>query len=596
MNLSTKYRHPRIWSLWLAAATGLATAPRLPAGEPTLHQFDRQVLTDVYYSEGVNAGDLNGDGHPDIVHGPYWFAGPDFKQQHEIYAATPQNRDRYANSFFSWVYDFDQDGANDVFAVGFPGTPAYVYRNPGQDQLEGHWEKHQVFDSVSNESPHFVDLVGDERPELVCTRDGLFGYATMDADKPLAAWTFHVISSEPAPKPFGHGLGVGDVNSDGRRDVITKDGWFEQPQSPDQVNRWMFHPVRFAAAGGAEMYAYDVDGDGDCDIITSLEAHSFGLAWFEQIKSDAGVEFRRHLIMGKSPAENRYGLVFTEPHSVNLADIDGDGLLDIVTGKTYWSHHRQSPLWDAGAVVYWFRLVRGENGVDWVPYQAAADAGIGRQVIIQDVNGDALPDILVGGMKGCSVLLQRRETVSREQWDAAQPKLYDGPTTVPERGPKSPLDQSGKVPGALEGETLKVLRATAGQTRVQDMEGFREDRWSGNSQLFWTGAKPGEQLELELSVAADGTYDVEAVLTMARDYAIVRLNLDGEPLGAPLDLFNHPDVVTTGVIQLGRHHLVAGPHKLSIEIVGSNPAAAKAYLAGLDYLRLMPVTAAKQQD
>ncbi len=74
--------------------------------------------------------------------------------------------------------------------------------------------------------------------------------------------------------------------------------------------------------------------------------------------------------------------LFSELHSVALADIDGDGLKDIVTGKTYWSHHRQSPMWDAGAVVYWFKLVRGDDGVDWIPYKADGEAGIGRQISV----------------------------------------------------------------------------------------------------------------------------------------------------------------------------------------------------------------------
>src|SRR5262249_15572163 len=161
---------------------------------------------------------------------------------------------------------------------------------------------------------------------------------------------------------------------------IHANGWFEQPDSDPANQLWTSHAASFTNAyGGAEMYAYDVDGDGDNDVIASLAAHDFGLAWHEQIREGNEISFKRHLIMGSWPDQNRYGLVFSELHSVQLADIDGDGLKDIVTGKTYWSHHAQSPMWDAGAVVYWFKLARTQDGMDWIPHRADEDVGIGRQ-------------------------------------------------------------------------------------------------------------------------------------------------------------------------------------------------------------------------
>lgn len=417
------------WQLRLGSAVLLVATWNVAAQAAdryVIHRFERRQLTDVYYSEGANAGDLNRDGKPDVVHGPYWFEGPDFQVKHELYAPKAQPRERYADNFFSWVHDFNGDGWNDVFVVGFPGTPAYVYENPADKGSERTWAKHEVFDQVANESPHFINLVGDERPELVCTHDGFWGYATINWEQPFERWTFHNISQPTAPKPFGHGLGVGDVDGDNRLDILTNDGWFQQPASLDGDPQWKFQPVPFAPAGGADMFAYDVDGDGDNDVITSLQAHEFGLAWYEQLRDGEQRVFRKHLIMGSTPAENRYGLVFSELHSVNLADIDGDGLKDIVTGKTYWSHHTQSPMWDAGAVVYWFKLERTQEGVNWIPYQADSDSGIGRQVIVRDVNGDELPDLVVGGMKGCHVLLHHRDEVDRQTWLAAQPEPRSG--------------------------------------------------------------------------------------------------------------------------------------------------------------------------
>jgi hypothetical protein len=175
------------------------------------------------------------------------------------------------------------------------------------------------------------------------------------------------------------------------------------------------------------MFAYDVDGDGDNDVVTSLQAHDYGLGWYENVgkKDDGELEFKLHTIVGEKKEDNRYGVLFTEPHGVALVDMDGDGLKDIVTGKTYWSHHRKSPMWDAGAVCYVFKLVRGKDGVDWVPYLADADCGIGRQVSIVDVNGDKMPDIVLGGIKGGNVLIQQSKKVDEATWEKAQPKAVD---------------------------------------------------------------------------------------------------------------------------------------------------------------------------
>lgn len=555
-----------------------------------LHKFERQQLTNVYFSEGANAGDINGDGKPDVISGPYWYEGPDFKTKHEIYPAKPQNREAYADNFFNWVYDFNGDGWNDVLVVGFPGKPAYVYENPGPGHYDKPWKKHEVLKSVGNESPQFVNLVGDAQPELVCTMNGFFGYASFVPKKGFEPWTFHVVSVMDAPKQFGHGLGIGDLNGDGLQDIIIATGWFEQPAKDADTQRWEFHRVAFTTAyGGAEMHVYDVDGDGLNDVITSLAAHDFGLAWYKQVKKDGTTVFQKQLIMGDRPADNPFGLVFSELHSVALVDMDGDGLKDIVTGKTYYSHHRQSPMWDAGAVVYWFKLERTPEGVRWIPHKIDGQAGIGRQISIVDVNGDKLPDIVVGGMVGAHVLTHKRERVSKAQWEAAQPKLMKFATAPSIRGPQSVLDsKTGKVAGAMEGEDLRIEKVTAGRTVVQQMTGFKKDRWSGNAQLFWTGGKPGETLTLTIEVGATGEYDVSAVMTMAKDYAIVQLAMDGKPLGKSLDLYNAPDVVTSGVLKLDTVTLKEGSHRLSIQITGANPAAVQAFMVGLDYILLKP--------
>ena len=141
-----------------------------------------------------------------------------------------------------------------------------------------------------------------------------------------------------------------------------------------------------------------------------------------------------------------------------------------------------------------------------------------------------------------------------------------------------------RVPGVLEGESLKVLERTGGNAGPQDLEGHN-GKWSDQVHLWWTGAKPGDRLTLAVPVKEDGRYKITAQLTKARDYGIVQLSFDGEKTGEPLDLYN-PEVIPSGSVNLGTLDLKKGGHRLTIEIVGANAKAVKAYMAGLDYVRL----------
>jgi putative heme-binding domain-containing protein len=163
------------------------------------------------------------------------------------------------------------------------------------------------------------------------------------------------------------------------------------------------------------------------------------------------------------------------------------------------------------------------------------------------------------------------------------------PSQVVLAGPSSPIDaESGKVLGAIEGESMKIVEKTGGTAASQNMGGFKADRWSGTDHLWWTGGKPGDKLALELPVEADGTYDVEIVFTRARDYGIVKLAIDDTVLDAALDLFNAPEVITTGVLTYPKVALKKGSHGLNLEITGANPDAEKGFMVAVDYVRLVP--------
>jgi hypothetical protein len=118
---------------------------------------------------------------------------------------------------------------------------------------------------------------------------------------------------------------------------------------------------------------------------------------------------------------------FSEIHAIDLVDMDGDGLKDIVTGKRFWSHGRTGdPDRNDAAVLYWFKLSRTGKQVDFVPYLIDSESGVGTQVVAGDINGDTLPDIVVGNKRGTFVHLHEKKTVTPQEWEKAQPKRRPG--------------------------------------------------------------------------------------------------------------------------------------------------------------------------
>lgn len=391
--------------------------------------FKKQTLTNEYHAESAHYADLDNDGHIDIIYGPYWFQGPNFKQKHTYYKPTKLTVKDYAQQQFgTFTGDFNSDGHTDILTLALPGGGAVWYENPAGKQTaskQGYWKKHLAFKNVDNESPMFEDINGDGKPEIICQSKGQFGYVTPSWDEPSKIWKFTPISTKSGRGRYNHGIGIGDVNGDGRKDLLEKNGWWQQPNEKNKKKLWQFHPNNFTRnnRGGAQMYTYDIDGDGDADIITSLEAHAWGLAWFEQQKQNGKITFKRHIIIDKKPTENPYGVAFSQMHALNLIDIDNDGLKDIVTGKRYFAHNGKDPGAHMPLVTVWFKLTRNAGKVEFVPHFAAKEkCGVGIQVETIDLNKDKYPEIIVGNKSGAHILWQQTKAATKTQWLDAQPK------------------------------------------------------------------------------------------------------------------------------------------------------------------------------
>jgi hypothetical protein len=376
--------------------------------------FTKRTLTERFVAEGCAVADFDKDGHADITAGNTIWHGPDFSRQSEFTppadnpsgpAKTPYDPARgYSDYFLAFAHDFTGDGWTDILVYGLPGEAAHVFVNPRG--AEGHWEKHVVIDVADGESPDLVDMTGDGRPELFVHARGQLGFAELDRSRPPGPAAFRAItprSPENDKKYFRytHGSGAGDINGDGRPDILTKDGWFEQPADASS-RTWAFHPGPFGppgGRGGAQMLVTDVDGDGRADVVTSYDAHGCGLGWFRQ---NADGSFTEQRIMGSKPDENAQGVTFSQLHALALADIDGDGLADIVTGKRRWAHGVSGDVDpNAPPVLYWFRLERdGAGGASYVAHEIDRDSGVGTQVTVVDLDGDGRPDIVVANKRG----------------------------------------------------------------------------------------------------------------------------------------------------------------------------------------------------
>ncbi|MGH7223910.1 MAG: FG-GAP repeat domain-containing protein, partial [Gemmataceae bacterium] len=373
--------------------------------------WKKTVLDKRFRAEGVAVADVNKDGKADILIGEVWYEAPSWKR-HEIKKPGDygDGAGGYSHTFACWADDLNGDGYPDLIVIDFPGTPCYWLENPrGKDE---HWKQHIIWHSACNETPTYVDLLGTGKRVLLMgwqpkgkDNEGQMAYFT-PGDDPAQLWKMHAISEPsskghviPGTNRFSHGLGAGDVNGDGKRDVLCTAGWWQQPAKLDD-KPWKFHAAALGDAC-ADMFTYDVDGDGKSDILSS-SAHNYGIwSYLQRPGSGGSPAFLKQVLFPR---------LVSETHALHCVDINGDGLADLVTGKRWWAHGPKGDVdANAPAKLYWFEAKKNNDGlIRFVPHEIDDDSGMGTQFAVTDVNGDKLLDVVTANKKGVFLFEQAR--------------------------------------------------------------------------------------------------------------------------------------------------------------------------------------------
>lgn len=384
--------------LWLLAPSGASNTLVMgqEANPPPLEFTAHRV--GMFRSEACGVGDFNADGKLDIVAGPYLYLAPLWEpvKIRSLQGEVDEQGKGYYWDFMNAPLDVDGDGKLDVVSCSWHGMNSQWFRN---SLGAGEWPVVEIEKNGNFECGELFDVDGDGKLlEIVPHTRHTQWYEVGTMPDGRRGVVRHLVSA----KSLEWGGGVGDVNGDGRPDLLRPNAWFEAPADP-RNGQWKEHPLALGGPQGQvehtpQIFTCDVNADGQNDIVTS-SAHRHGIFWYEQLRSGDDLTWRQHTIDDS----------WSQAHSLALADLDGDGDPDLITGKRFMAHNGSDPDEYGKLGVYWYELRRGPQP-SWIKHVVSNDRGIGSgmNIPVADLDGDGDLDFVVTGKWGGPVWFENK--------------------------------------------------------------------------------------------------------------------------------------------------------------------------------------------